>query len=93
MRSGKLGDAEEITQLHGEDSQPVTIITSSNVINSNKDLEEGDGITKSKLAEVHNALKKGDKVIHSEPISPIPNGKYRIKGTLGKLRITDLHIV
>ena len=31
-----------------------------------------------------NKISKGDLVIHSEPISPIPDGKYKIKGSLFK---------
>lgn len=38
-------------------------------------------------------LQQGDRIIESTPISPIPNGNYRIKGWLGKIRIINEKIV
>jgi len=41
-----------------------------------------------------NKISKGDLVIHSEPISPIPDGKYKIKGSLFKsIEIKDCVVV
>jgi len=34
-------------------------------------------------------IKKGDEIVYTEPISPIPDGKYRIKGTLKWIKIKD----
>jgi hypothetical protein len=38
-------------------------------------------------------IKKGDKIIQSEPIYPLPDGSYKMKGRLKKIKVKDNIIV
>ena len=58
------------------------------------DYELSDGY-KVKIEHIKgHKFSKGDKIVHSEPVSPLPDGRYKVKGTLWKkIQIVDSQIV
>jgi len=54
-----------------------------------KDYKLNDG-SKIKIEQGNNLkIKKGDKIIDAKPLYPLPNGKYKIRGKLKKIKVIN----